>query len=183
MPGPGQHDSDVWERRPDESDPAWEAFAAFRDMKPGTRSLAEVARQLSKSRPLITRWAGRYGWQMRAAAFDRELDRQWREQTAVLRREAAERDSAVAGVMLNKVVARLQSIDPNSLTARDCATWVEVATKIRRLALGDPTEIQGQTGDGSIADPTLMTPEERRVRLEQLVREGERRLKAVPNAS
>lgn len=174
--------TEVWERRPDESDPAWQAFETYREQKPGERSLSQVARTLSKSRPLITRWAGKYAWQLRVAAYDRDLDRRWREQTLHLRREAAEQDSRLARAMLGKVVQALNHIDPAKMTARDVATWLETATKVRRLALGEPDSRTELSGPGGGAIPVeQMTPEERRARLEQLVKEGERRLRAVPN--
>lgn len=171
-----------WDRQPDESGPAWQAFAIFRDLPPGRRSQAEVARELHKSKTLIGRWCARYAWHLRATAHDRDLDQQWMAQTAHLRREAAERDNRLAAVMLSKVVQRLQSIDPEKLSARDCATWVDVATKVSRLALGDPTERVEHSGPGGGSIPVeSLTPEERRARLEQLVKEGQRRLSLVPS--
>jgi hypothetical protein len=183
MTGRPEPDIEVWERRPDESDPAWQAFETYREQEPGKRSLSAVARQLSKSRPLITRWSQRYAWQLRTAAYDREVDRQWRAQTMHLRRQAAEQDERLARAMLSKVVARLNSIDPASLSARDCATWLDVATKVRRLALGEPDQRVEHSGPGGGPIPVEdLSPEERRARLEQLVKEGQRRLQSVPNA-
>lgn len=175
---------DVWERRTDESDPAWQAFETYRELPAGQRSISQVARTLSKSRPLMTRWAGKYGWQMRAAAYDREQDRQWRAQTVHLRREAAEQDVAISKIMLNKVVEGLRQVDANRLTMRDLATWLEVSTRVRRLALGEPdTRVEHSGPGGGPISFDTMSPEERRIRLEQLVKEGQRRLRAVPNAS
>jgi hypothetical protein len=175
--------ADVWERRTDEGDAAWAAFETFREQEPGKRSIAEVARTLSKSRSLMTRWAKKYGWQMRVAAYDRETDRQWRASTMHLRRQMAEQDVKLAGAMLGKVVQALNNIDPAKMSARDCATWLDVATKVRRLALGEPTERTDLTSKGEAINVEQLTPEERRVRLEQLVKEGQRRLRSVPNAS
>lgn len=181
----GDSATEPWEQLPDESDPAWQAFRLFRDQRPGQRSIAGVARECSKSRSLIQRWATRYAWQLRAAAYDTELDRQWRQATVVMRRENAERDLRIAHAMLAKVVQRLQTLDAERLTARDVATWLEVATKVSRLALGEPTERTEHTGAGDERDDVYrqMTPEERRARLGQLVREAQRRLHLhlVPN--
>lgn len=44
-----------WERRPDESAKAWQAFAAYRDAEP--RTFTNVARRLGCSVANISRWA------------------------------------------------------------------------------------------------------------------------------
>jgi hypothetical protein len=62
-----------WERRPDESNPAWEAFASYRDMG-SARSGAKVAKSLGKSIQLINGWSAKYDWVERSRAFDRHED-------------------------------------------------------------------------------------------------------------
>jgi len=57
-----------WDRQPDETPPAFEAFAIYRDMA-YRRSLAAVAWKLSKSKTLLSRWSATHGWVKRVAAW------------------------------------------------------------------------------------------------------------------
>lgn len=60
-----------WERLPDETEPAFEAFKVYLEMH--ERSLQKVSAELSKSRQLINRWASRYDWKSRAREWDNAL--------------------------------------------------------------------------------------------------------------
>jgi hypothetical protein len=55
-----------WERRPAETDPAFEALEVYRSTGI-KRSCARVGQQLRKSRTLMTRWSQRYDWVERVA--------------------------------------------------------------------------------------------------------------------
>lgn len=82
-----------WERQPEESDQAWEAFVVYRDMLQvehdgsilGRRSYREVARRLGKAASLMDKWSVRHKWRLRVEAYDADLDRDRR---AILRSEA-----------------------------------------------------------------------------------------------
>jgi hypothetical protein len=67
-----------WERQDDESAPAFEAFALYRDQG-RDRSVRAVGRSLGKSGALIERWSSEKDWVRRAAAYDRHLDARRRE--------------------------------------------------------------------------------------------------------
>lgn len=62
--------SNKWDKLPNESAKAYEAFLAFIAMPLGERTKEAVSKQLGKSSPLITRWARAYNWNERATAFD-----------------------------------------------------------------------------------------------------------------
>jgi hypothetical protein len=68
----------AWERQAGESEPAFMAFAAYRDQST-PRSLAKLSKELEKSRQLLERWSSRHGWVSRVAAFDMDRDRRRRE--------------------------------------------------------------------------------------------------------
>ena len=51
----------AWDRQPNESPKAFEAFATYRDMG-YQRSLAAVGWRLHKSRSLLSRWSAAHGW-------------------------------------------------------------------------------------------------------------------------
>jgi hypothetical protein len=68
-PGEQRTPAAPWERLPGESLRAYQGFCTFRTQG-ADRSCSKVARALSKSRQLIARWALRWRWQDRVAAFD-----------------------------------------------------------------------------------------------------------------
>lgn len=67
-------DMSAWDRLPNETDKAWQAWLLWRDLNSG-RNISAVARKLRKSRQLIDRWLRKYDWRARAEAYDREQDR------------------------------------------------------------------------------------------------------------
>ena len=73
------NDREAWERQPGESGPAFEAFAAYRDMGE-KRTISAVARQLNKSGTLCHRWKLKYDWRARADAYDASIAEEARKQ-------------------------------------------------------------------------------------------------------
>jgi hypothetical protein len=63
-----------WDRHEDESDQAWGAFKEYRDMGPGVRSQAKVARKLGKSRGTVSSFASQHAWRVRVRSWDAEAD-------------------------------------------------------------------------------------------------------------
>lgn len=62
-----------WEPRPNESMPAYAAFAEYRDLGP-KRSMDAVGKGLGKSLALMERWSARHSWVERAREYDAHLD-------------------------------------------------------------------------------------------------------------
>ena len=80
----------LWEQQPGESAKAFEAFAAYRDMG-AERSLRKLTQQLHKNLTTIRDWSVKWNWQERVRAYDRELDRQAREQAVRSVRQMTDR--------------------------------------------------------------------------------------------
>lgn len=94
--------AEAWERREEETEPAWEAFHAYRDQGP-PRSLARLAGELGKSRQHMEQLSATHGWVRRVAAYDRYLDAQRRaeRERAILemeRRQATQLAAAAAAL-------------------------------------------------------------------------------------
>lgn len=107
----------LWEQQPGESAKAFEAFAAYRDM--GTeRSIRKVAQQLNKSNALIARWSKNYEWPDRARAYDRELDRQAREQAVRSVRQMTDRHIRIAMQFKPKRCGRWRTLTKRSSRRR-----------------------------------------------------------------
>jgi hypothetical protein len=64
----------AWDRRDNESDQAWAAFKAYRDMGPMNRSHAQVAAMFGKSKTIMARFSRTYDWRVRVRAWDAEAD-------------------------------------------------------------------------------------------------------------
>lgn len=60
-----------WERRLDESEPAYEAFREY--LK--TRNIAQSAKNIGKQRSQFNEWASKYDWHKRALDWDNSLTR------------------------------------------------------------------------------------------------------------
>ncbi|MBM9505277.1 hypothetical protein [Actinacidiphila acididurans] len=167
--------AEPWERHDGESPQAFEAFAAYRDLGPA-RSVTKVARELGKSRTLLSRWSRQYAWVIRAGAYDREQDRLFLAEQHQARRDIARRHAKLAQAFLGKAVVRLQNLDPRELTPGELLRYFQVAAEIERRAVGEePTTADAADGAES-ADVEALTDEERRSRMEMLRRELERRL-------
>lgn len=134
-----------WDRQASEPEKAYGYFVLYRDLG-RTRTVARVAGEVNKSRGYMHNLASGRRWVQRAQAWDREQDRVYGEGLAERRRAMADRHARIAGAVLNKVVARLQSLEPDRLSAADLVRWLEVATRLERLALGLPDSATAHTG-------------------------------------
>jgi hypothetical protein len=114
---------------------------------------------------------------MRATAYDREQDRLFPAEQAQARREIARRHAKLAQAVQSKAVARLQALDPRELSASELLRYIQVAAEIERRAVGEaPTAAGTAEAQEQGADVAALTDEERRLRMDQLRRELERRL-------
>jgi hypothetical protein len=183
---------DLWERQDEESDPAWEAFALYRDM--GLfRSLSKVAADVGKDLSLIKGWSRKHSWVIRCRAWDAELDKQDRATVIEARRQMRDRHLELAKDVQDRVVTALELFDAEtlakSLGPNELIRWLDVSTKVERAALdvGDGHTSDGRGGrraappaSGSIAltveDFDAMTDEERFSRMLTLQKEFNSRM-------
>jgi hypothetical protein len=146
-----------WERQPREPVRAFHYFATYRDLGP-MRSLAKAARAHKVSTDNLAQISRRWGWVERATLYDDHVDRRLRDEreTELLR---AERQEAALGRQMTAIaaariygrpeataadgtrIAPIDSIDPSELDAVTAATLAEKGIRIRRLAMGQPTDI------------------------------------------
>lgn len=113
-----------WERQPEESQQAWEAFLIFRDMtktqegRQGVvRSNRETARRVGKNRALMDRWASRHNWRARAAAMDADEDREHRAKLRGQALAAVTQHAQLAGAAVGAVGMPLRALTkPQILT-------------------------------------------------------------------
>lgn len=161
-----------WEQQPEETDNAFAAFVAYRDMPPRERSMLAVSHKLEVAWGTVKQYAHRWQWTERATAYGRHLDRiNLAEQEAAVREmarrqaTAAQRFASALLVPAEHFMKRLEAdeafaakvgedLDAASATkvlkllARIGSPLVGVM-KLERLARGAPTEnVRTETVDG-----------------------------------
>lgn len=145
----------LWERLSTDTDRSFEAFRVYRDLG-GARSCVKVARQLKKGESLIRRWQAAHNWIPRVAAWDAEQDRLYaadlktrRREMAVEHESQADRLAAIALKAIEKRFGKdLEKLKPKDLSPREMLRFVEGAAKLKRIALGEPTDIVEQQFNG-----------------------------------
>lgn len=135
-------DEELWERQPEESARAFQAFAAYRDMG-AERSTAKVARALGRTKALCDRWSSRWGWVARVDAWDAEQDREQQRRTS---ERYAQTNEAIHGIgvsILSKIQRRLKSLNETEIDEMPLDALARLygqATRAIRIVQGEPTE-------------------------------------------
>jgi hypothetical protein len=127
-----------WERRRDESAPAFAGLVAYRDLEEG-RTLGRAAERVGKSRALLASWSRRHDWAERVFQWDQH---QFREQESALhtaRQQALQRQTQDADRLQRLAMARLGRLvrrDPETGELElDPEVSVQDAVRIYRLGL------------------------------------------------
>lgn len=175
-----RNSTEPFDRRPQESARAYEAFRLYIEMGPN-RSLPAVGAKLGKSVALMERWSSRWKWRWRARSYDDSMQRQeeaakaaalkgkmvdWaKRQERIKERDweqgeaLREKVEAILKFPLSKVVTKKDGkeihIYPVKFSVQMAARMLEVASERQRLAAGmatEKTEITGAEG-GPVAIP------------------------------
>lgn len=147
------HSTEPWERQPEESTRAFEAFQMYRDMGV-SRNLKAVASKLDKSVALIGRWSTEKSWVKRCEAWDNEQDRVMRLQQIDDIKKMRITHATIASSMMIKAAKALQSLPVEEIKAVDISRMVEVASKLERISRGDVGEVVEER-DGGKADDRI----------------------------
>lgn len=155
-------DLDPWERQPDESDAAFDAFAKYRDMG-RDRSLRKVAQQVGKDFSLMGRWSKRWSWNRRAYEYELFLDRKAREETvreigAMAKRHAQQAQLFMAALSLpatalmqrvqrepdfiDRLIAGCEDVDSQGRRILNTSRTMEVMDTLRKFAEAFPKVAQ-----------------------------------------
>lgn len=132
---------EVWEKLPQESQKAFNAFVLYRDAE--KRSFKNVAEKLNCSPQNIFQWSSKFNWRGRCDAFDIEQDRVQRAEFARSRVRMRERHVQVARAMLNVAGHALHEWQnriagklPLDLAPETIALLTKCATELERSTLG-----------------------------------------------
>jgi len=131
-----------WDHQPGEGTKAFEAFKTYRDMGPKRTIMAAVKIMTGKdnTRGRMDVWSTQNDWVNRVQSYDRWMDQQYTNKLAEEVREMAARHASMAVVFMNKVVQRLQNVDPATLSNDQLLRWFEISSKIERISRGESTE-------------------------------------------
>ena len=121
-----------WERQPGESEQAFEAFKIYRDLGV-RRSNAEVCKQLSKSRQLISRWKSKYEWDDRVRAYDNDLEKQQHAEAVKNLKDMTGRHIKLAMSLQRKALEALDKLKVEDMTPKDIKEYIKMATELERL--------------------------------------------------
>lgn len=153
-----------WAPQPGETSMGFQAFATYRDAGP-KRTIASVARQLGRDAGTLRMLSAKYSWVDRALAFDAYLDKRSVEELARGRTQMRQEHADVAVLARTKILTRLKSMNPDELSVRDLAAWLELAVKLERQARGEPDKTVSVSGEVNIVE--ALGASERRSLMEQ----------------
>lgn len=141
-----------WERQPEETTKAFEAFRVYRDL--GTeRSIAKAGRQLGKNRVTLEGWSSKFNWVERVAAWDAEQDRIARQEQIKAIKAMRNRHAGMAKAMIVKAGRALNRIPEEEIKASDISRMIEVATKLERISRGDVGDVIEERDGGEAINP------------------------------
>ncbi len=135
--------TEIWERLPNESSKAYQAFCIYRDLGV-ERSLEKVAQNRGKpgSKSWLNTWSTKYHWVERAQAYDDYMEQEKRKEQERAILEMVERHTKEAMALQQKALERLKSLDSSELSTKDVLSYLLEAMKLERLSRGEPTEVQ-----------------------------------------
>jgi len=140
----------LWDKRPDESQRAFDAFVRYRDAE--KRSFKNIADQLNCSPQNIFQWSSKFNWRLRCDAFDLEQDRIQREELARGRMRMRERHlrlalsmQGIAAHAIREWQARIASGTVLNLAPEQIALLTKCSVELERTAMGVEREHQYTT--------------------------------------
>ena len=114
----------IWERRANETNPAYEAFKVYLTLE--ERSYPRVATAVSKSLTLIKRWAKAHDWRARADAWDNELSRKALEKASAEFASMVERQINIGRMLQSRGANAIQRMDFSNLPPKFLPALVEM---------------------------------------------------------
>lgn len=142
-------DGKPWERQHRETEPAWAAFSAYRDMD-RPRSVRAIAQTLRKSSSLVLLWSRTWSWLARCDAYDAMIDQQALQARVEAIQEMNRRHVQLSVTVQTLLARRLQQLlvqdgdgnYPNlaRVAPASLASLLDTSVKLERLSRGETTE-------------------------------------------
>jgi len=129
---------ELWERRDDETNQAWNAFCLYRDYGADRGFMKAIdSNGIPASRYGVwCKWSAKFDWVKRCGSYDTHLD--------ALRRAEREREFAERGRIYRRITEkalaivekRLDGFDPEELSQANVMEWLKGSIDIERVAFG-----------------------------------------------
>ena len=137
---PVEIEPELWERQPEETARAFEAFVIYRDMG-ANRSIRKTAQQLNKNCTTIAEWSSKYDWVKRVAAWDAEQDRIARNELMAEMAATRKKQRKQAQRMQEKGMELLESISLGDAKLSEIVSLLKAGMEQERIAIGDVGEV------------------------------------------
>jgi len=131
-----KHIKATWERKPDESHKAYEAFSIYRDMGIN-RNVRAVAQKLNKSLTIIGRWSSRYNWVERAGAYDDYYGKLERQAIERGRIASKKKRIKILETYQDNLVEAMQNLDNNGASWSDITRGLAMVMRELRAEFGE----------------------------------------------
>ena len=126
---PKCHDSKAWERQPNESTKAFEAFKTYLEMG-DERSYVKVGQKLGKSKTLIDRWGKAWNWQERVREHYNYIQAETDKKLAKTEKQRRVRLGSVADQFMYKALQGLEKLDPAKLSPQELMAMTRTAVML-----------------------------------------------------
>ena len=147
---------ETWERQPEESTQAFEAFTVYRE----ERSITRVAQKLDKSRTVVGKWSSQWNWVDRCRDYDNSLQAVDFEEKRAAIHAMHQKHLQVGNALLAKAEKALTDLDLADCSPKVVLEALKLAMEIERKAtyeeLAD-SELRGEF-DQNGYNPMLATP-------------------------
>lgn len=154
----------LWERQPNETPKAFEAFVIYRDLG-NERTIPKVAEALSKSVSLMNRWSQTYNWVERVNAWDDELARQTARELMRDMAKTRARQRKQALKMQHKGLELLKDIQPGDAKLSEIVSLMKLGMEQERICLGDVGDvIEERQSETTVSPVQIYIPDNNRGR-------------------
>ena len=126
---PKCQDSKAWERQPNESAKAFEAFKTYLEMG-DERSYRKVAQKLNKSDTIIGRWGRDWNWQERIREYDNYVQAETDKKLVKTEKRRRVRLGGVADQFMHKALQALEKLDPAKLSPQELMAMTRMAVML-----------------------------------------------------
>jgi len=125
-----------WERQPNETTKAYEAFCCYRDFGV-SRSVRGVAQKLNKSDTIIGRWSTLHNWVERATAYDDHIEALERGAVEKERIKLKRQRIKILTFYQSKLVEGMKDLDPSSASWKDITAGLQMIAREMRAEFGE----------------------------------------------
>ena len=122
----------IWERQEGETEKAYSAFKIYLQMP--ERSVQKVSDFLGKYPTLIRRWANKYDWKNRAAAYDSSVFDSVRKANVSSLKVSIKRKTYVADKLEEKALDALENLNLSRISGRMIVEMLTLSNILRNEA-------------------------------------------------